>query len=144
MRLPSAIKYSGKGFVATFSEKPGEFVAWYLGLHNATEEVLKAILTSDFVALTNEETRTKIEKYINIDQIPQEYKTNRDYYDSYETQKKFYYPKSLPENHILKQNEELVNVIAQVFDSRLSPLLADDEKLIGLPKAYFVRYKSLL
>lgn len=113
-------------------------------MHNATEEIQRILYTNDYVALADKETRSKLDKYLDINQIPQEYKSGKSYYESYETQKQYYYPKSLPDNHLLKQDRELANVISRLFDYRVSPLFANDNQLIGLPKAYFVRFLCIL
>lgn len=140
-RLPSYIKYDQTGLMSVFTNNPRKFIAYYLGISNATEEVLNVLSSNLHTALIDDnDLKNRIVNNLNIDQVPKEYKENREYYNSYETQKQFYYSfdSNLDESNLLRRDLNTANLLKKVFSTELSPLLADLNQLKGLPKAYFI------
>ena len=73
--------------------------------------------------------------YLSVDLIPAEYKT-ASYYNDYD--QKFAYPTANKQDGKIKKEKKLVEAIKKTFSTEMSPGLADEEHLTGLPKAYFI------
>ena len=78
-------------------------------------------------------------EYMNIDKIPKEFTNGRSYYDDYEKVKeKLYAETKLDDSNVLIRDKNATFLIKKLTSREFSPLLADSDKLIGLPKAYFI------
>jgi hypothetical protein len=110
------------------------------GIKNVSSELEESINSNSHHALILDdiELRNKIENYLDIEKIPLEYRSKK-YYESYSTQKKFYYPsKGLDDQHLFSRDKNLASLVKKLFSSEISPLLADTNKLKGLPSAFFL------
>jgi acetyl esterase/lipase len=136
--LPSTIQYTKSGLLSTTMPIP-KLSAWYMGIQRVTEEIEMCLMSNNHTALlTDYDFRKKIESYLDINQIPEKYKTGRTYYKFHEMQKDIMYPEYLDPTNILIREPEVASLLRQLSDPRVSPLFADDSKLKGLPRAYFV------
>ena len=128
-RLPSFIKNSNG------DNTVGLYVSWYLGITENVDEVANKIFSNYHVDLINDESRKEdIKACLDISIIPEKYKTGRSYYEDYETQKNYIYPK-LEETSWLRKDKKLVEKLSQVFNIDISPGLASLDSLKGLLKA---------
>ena len=112
--------------------------ASYVGFKEVSEEIENAILSNNHTALTDKALKQKIMSHLDVSIIPNKYKTGKQYYDLYNKIKKSLYPEQLNEGSIFKRDKRAADLVNRFTDARVSPLLADDAKLVGLPKAYFV------
>jgi acetyl esterase/lipase len=113
--------------------------AMYMGVNDATDEIENAIIANNHTALLTDATlKAKIKSYLDVAQIPDKYKTGKRYYDSYEIRKPNMYPDHLDRDNVLVKDSELAGILKKLYDPQVSPLFAEDSKLQGLPKAYFV------
>ena len=136
LRLPSHTAYSSYGILNSYSLN--KYVSWYLGLVENSDEV-EAILESNYHVdlIKDESLKDKFKTFTDVDVIPDKYKSGKSFYDDYETQKKYIFPK-LDENNSVKKDKKLIEKLSQLFTTDVSPGLAELSKLKGLPKAYFI------
>ena len=136
--LPSIIQYTRSGLLSTTFPIP-KLAAFYLGINDASGDVENILMSNNHTALlTDKSLMQKIKGYLDINHVPEKYKSGRKYYRRYEIQKQIMYPEHLDRENILRQDKELASVLKKLYDPKVSPLFADSEKLVGLPKAYFV------
>ena len=115
------------------------FIVSYLGIDDKDGKVKQQLIENNHTALLRDkEIRRKIEKYLDITQIPDIYKKGRSYYEDYKNINLIFMPEYLDEINILLQESSLANRVKDLYNVSFSPLFADQENLIGLPKAYFV------
>ena len=132
-RLPSYIKYSKNGFTQSLGLKNSR--AWYLGITENTEEISHILNSNYHVGLLNNRSlNEKFNSYLDIDLIPDKYKSGKSYYDDYETQTSYIFP-NLDEASSLKKDKKLIENLSKLFNTDISPGLADLSSLKGLPKA---------
>jgi acetyl esterase/lipase len=135
--LPSMIEYGKSGLLST-TVSLQKMAAMYLGVIDETDEVEKALVSNNHTALlTDKNLKARIKSYLDVAQIPDKYKKGRKYYASYDTRKQFMYPEQLDADNILVTDKDLAGVLKKLYDPKVSPLFADDAKLVGLPRAYF-------
>ena len=139
LKLPSHIKYFNTGLLSSFSSSPGKFIAWYLGIQNLTDQIETIINTNLHYALinnhNNNELKLKINKYLDINRIDKQFRSN-EYYNDYDAIKKYHYPlDKLDDDHLLKTDKNLANLLLKLYSPEISPILADD--LSKQPNAYF-------
>jgi acetyl esterase/lipase len=136
--LPSVIQYSNVGMLAQMLSN-ARVTSWYLGIQNVTAELDSSINTNDHAALISDPVlREKIKSYYNIENIPAEFRRGKSYYETHPTFLGMMYPEYLGGTHILRNDARMASLFRKLHDPSISPLLADDEKLTGLPKAYFI------
>lgn len=139
--LPSALEYQRSGIIGTTMSIP-KLSAMYMGVNQVTDEIENALISNNHTALiTDKKLKEKIKSYMDIDQIPDKYKQGKKYYNSYALHKNLMFPDHLDESNILMKNQNLANMLKKLVDPSVSPLFADQQKLIGLPKAYFVVFE---
>jgi acetyl esterase/lipase len=135
-KLPSSIRYLHTGITGISNVKHGKFVSWYLGLTNVTKKIEDIFDNDQLISfIENEEIRQKILSYLDTDKIPEEYKIGKPYY---ETAGGIKMPKKLVKSSILRRDKPIAELYSKVFHPAVSPLLASDEQLKGLPKAYII------
>jgi acetyl esterase/lipase len=135
-KFPSTIHYSDTGLVGATNIKSEKFISWYLGIKRVTKEIASLFENDELISLApNDEVKKKILSYIDVDKIPEKYKTGKSYY---QTKARVPPKTSLSEGSVLKRDKQLAELFAKVLDPAMSPLLADDAALRGLPKAYVV------
>ncbi len=109
-----------------------------LGLTEISEEMeLVFISDSHVLLLEDEELKRKYREYLDINIIPEKYKTGRDYYKDYEIIRENIL-KDVDQSVIHKIDKKIAEKVKILFTKEASPGLADDEILKKLPKAYFV------
>ncbi len=136
--LPSMIEYGKSGLLSTTISLQ-KMSAMYLGVVDNNDEIENALIANNHTALlTDKNLRAKIQSYLDVAQIPEKYKTGRKYYSSYAIRKQFMYPKHLDADNLLVTDKELNQILKKLYSPQVSPLFAEDSKLVGLPKAYFV------
>ena len=92
---------------------------------------------SHVLLLEDEELKKKYRNYLDINLIPEQYKTGRHYYQDYKLIKE----KTLAvvdQSAIHKIDKKIAEKLKILFTKEASPGLADDEILKQLPKTYFV------
>ena len=116
---------------------------WYLGICESDEkylDIFDGIKKLDHFGLIEDEILLKKYKsYLDPNKIPDQYKKDKTYYTEHESIKNTIYPNSkLDENNVFLKNTYINTQVKKLFHREISPLLADDKYLIGLPKAYFI------
>ena len=132
-KIPSHIEYSTSSLfgVAIPTEKA---VGWYLGIENPSVEFLNFLKSNNHTALINDKAlKDRLKSYMDINKIPEKYKTGRRYYKN--SKQDSIYPDVLNDNNnVLTQDTNIVNLISKLHHPSMSPLFAEDSKLVGLPK----------
>lgn len=137
-QLPSSLEYWKSGLISTTISLQ-KMSALYVGFKEASEEIENAILFNNHTALVSDKAlKQKIMSHLDVSIIPGKYKAGKQYYKRYDMIKKSLYPEKLDEGNIFKKNKRAADLVSRFTDPRVSPLLADDSKLVGLPKAYFI------
>jgi acetyl esterase/lipase len=135
-RLPSSLRYSQRSISSVISIP--KLMAWYLGIHDVTQEIEKLLVANNHTALMiDRNLRQKINSYLDVSQIPEKYRVGRDYYNS-QPKSNLVEPEALSHNSRLNRDKKLANLLKMLYDPKISPLFADDERLVGLPKAYML------
>jgi acetyl esterase/lipase len=135
-KTPSQTRYAATGLTGRGKIGLSKFASWYLGITNVTEEIRSIFLESHlFGMIEGEKERERILGYFDISKIPLAYKPDPVYYETHE---RVNVPTKVPEHSILRREPELAEKYRTLLDPRVSPLLARNEDLIGLPKAYFI------
>lgn len=134
-RLPSMLHYAHTGLIQATQIDLIKFVAWYLGVHEIEPEIEKNLLVHNHTLLiTDKEKRKQISSYLNISLIPEEYRNGKEYYDKPVVLFPDY---ELDDGNILKQ-DKYKDYFSMTHDPRTTPLFADHQDLVGLPKTYFL------
>ena len=142
-KLPSYIKYNTTSFIIQTGFKLSKMVAWYLGLTENVigyQEFLKNFEKLDHFALIEDEILLeKYKSYLDPSKIPDQYKKGKSYYQEYESIKDTIYPISkLDTDNVFIKSTDINTKVKKLFHREISPLLAEDKYLVGLPKAYFI------
>lgn len=88
--------------------------------------------------IEDQEYKDKLKSYTDIKLIPEEYKVDKKYYETYGHIDEKFPTKPRAEKKHLIENNEINNKLLKIFSAEFSPGLADPEDLKGLPKAYFI------
>ena len=114
-------------------------ITWYLGVTERDKyfnQVSDIFLNNKQLSLIEDELLVnKYKSYMDVSNIPSEYKTGRKYYEDYEKIKDTIYEKSALDN------KKVIALCKQAFNPNISPLLADRKYLVGLPKSYFIIFE---
>ena len=138
-RLPSVQHNLRSGLLST-SVSIQKMSLYYMGLQHVSNEMESILISNNNTALlTDKELKAKIKSYLDVEQIPQKYKTGRKYYNN--RKDSMMYVEKLDEDNILRKNKNLANAMKKLYDPNVSPLFADSERLVGLPKAHFVIFE---
>jgi len=142
-KLPSYTKYNTTSSINQVGLNLTKMAMWYLGICESDEkylDILDGIKKLDHFALIEDEILLKKYKsYLDPKKIPDQYKKDKSYYKEYESIKNTIYPNSkLDKNNVLLKNTYINTQVKKLFHREISPLLADDKYLTGLPKAYFI------
>ena len=110
----------------------------YLGYTQTTttNEVQQAFNAYDhMLLLSNLTERAQIVSYLNVSNIPLQYRT-MPYYavNGNPIQNTSAYKRQLPPDHIFVRDRRLAALVLKLFSADVSPLLADAAALVGLPK----------
>ena len=114
----------------------------YVGYTNVTDEVFTALKAYDHMLLIEDVAmRKKIVSYFNAKNISFGHKLGRLYYyteNPNPIQNMAAYRKRLDADHIFRRDKRLADATLQLFSAGVSPLLADEADLVGLPPAYLL------
>jgi acetyl esterase/lipase len=137
--LPSVLEYGKGGMLASILTN-AHVTAWYLGITELTPEMESSVNTNDHAALlTDPEERERIKSYFDVSKIPAEYKIGKSYYDTHSSFfNNLMYPDILAETHFLRKDQDMAKLFRKLYDPSVSPLLADHDRLVGLPKTYMI------
>lgn len=140
--LPSCIEYGRNGILAGILTA-GTASSWYLGIEKVSSELEWGIIMNNHTALlVDQSKRQKLLSYLDIKNIPDEYKVGKSYYKDYEeVWQKIVYPDKLDEDNVLLRNKEYSGLFAKLFEPGCSPLFAEDEIIQKLPNTYFVVFE---
>lgn len=134
-RLPSMLHYAHTGLIQATQIDLIKFVAWYLGVHELEPEIEKNLLAHNHTLLIEDTGKRKlIASYLNTSLIPEKYRNGKDYYNK---PTELFPDYELDDDNILKK-DEYKKYFRMPYDPRASPLFADHQDLIGLPKSYFL------
>ena len=113
-----------------------KLVLWYLGKMDISEELENAVDSNKHVLLIEDvEERKKFCDCLDVDLIPDIYKTGKIYYNNFNKFKKSELIEGKLENEsVLNKNE----YVRKLFNEDVSPGLTNDELLKKLPTAYVV------
>lgn len=116
-----------------------KIILWYLGVTNTTVDVEQAIISNNHTLILNEKLRQKVASYLDVNLIPEKYKT-QDYYRKYHHLRpiKPGSDRDLDQQSVLKTNQHLVDKINTLYSDEVSPCLADVDKLRTLPQTYSI------
>ena len=142
-KLPSYIENNGKSLISQSGLNVGAMQVWYLGVDERNPHIKELIANfgdlKQFSLIKDKQLSEKYKSYLDVSNIPNEYKKGKSYYEEHNKLKDSMYSKSKLENtDILLRNSELNALVKKLFNRDISPLLADKKYLVGLPKAYFV------
>jgi acetyl esterase/lipase len=135
--LPSMHKHQ----MGLFAEMPSiKFPLWYLGIREPTDEMLEMLLARNHTLLLDASQKRKFKSYLDTNLIPARFKLNREYYERFECVEAFRGgdETSLDASNILVRDEAFRERVRLLFSDRVSPGLADAEKIGQLPKTYTV------
>lgn len=133
--LPSLIHYSDTGLVRATQVDLVDYVSWYLGVKNVSEEIRKNLLVNNHTLLISDpEKRRLIGSYLNASLIPEEYRSGKKYYDQ---EAELFPSYELDKNSVLR-DPKYFEYFKKASDPQVTPLFAEHKSLIGLPKTYFV------
>ncbi|RNA30300.1 neutral cholesterol ester hydrolase 1 [Brachionus plicatilis] len=133
--LPSLIHYSDTGLVRATQVDLVDYVSWYLGITNVSEEIrLNLAVNNHTLLITDPRQRRLIESYLNVSQIPEQYRSGKNYYQQ---EAELFPAYELDQNSVLK-DPKYFDYFKKACDPRITPLFAEHESLIGLPKTYFM------
>jgi acetyl esterase/lipase len=137
-RLPSFRRYAKTGVTSGLNITYGQGMCWYLGHKDPHKDVDSVYKNNEIIGLAkSQEDQRKIISYFDIAKIPDKYKKDKSYYDESATSEMKFTLK-LPETSVLRKDKKLAQVLSQTLEPTCSPLLADEQDLVGLPKAYFI------
>ena len=142
-RLPSYTKYNTTSSIKQVGLKLTKMALWYLNIDENDKNYLKILHSIEkldqFALIENQDLIKKYKSYLDPIKIPDQYKLGKSYYHDYESNKDKIYPVSkLNENNVLAENAYINTQIKKLFHHEISPFLADEKYLVGLPKAYFI------
>jgi acetyl esterase/lipase len=139
-RLP-CMRQNGKG---DYGDE--YFTLLYLGVQKPTLKMAKEMRNINHIELIEDPVvRAKVRSYLDASKIPERYKTGKKYYSkaAAESQRTAHNKKNVRETSVIYSDEVLSNlVVAKLHDPTVSPLLAEPEALVGLPRAYFVVFEN--
>jgi acetyl esterase/lipase len=137
-RFPSSLRYTKRSISSVISIP--KLIAWYLGIHDVTQEIEDLLIANNHTALlTDPVLRQKISSYMDVSKIPEKYRLGHEYYrDSEASKNPLIDPTSLSESSLLRRDSKLADTLRKLYNPSVSPMFADDEKLVGLPKTYML------
>ncbi len=122
--LPSMIEYSKKSIIGATMTIEKLFL-WYMGFTDIHRNLIDEMKAHGHVALLkDEEMRRKIETYLDVDRIPEKYKTSRSYYEEHACSRKVMFPDVLSETSVFRRDENLARLVGQLHHPSVSPLFA--------------------
>lgn len=117
-----------------------KLVLWYLGETDASNEMENAVSSNEHVLLIKDkEMRKMYADCLDVDLIPEIYKTGKSYYNNVNKFKNSQLITSeLSSGSIFNKNKSFANSVKNLFNEDVSPGLVSDDLLKKLPKAYVV------
>ena len=120
--------------------------SWYLGKHEFNMDSIDYMELVDQLEQNNhlhliekEELFVLTNSYLDVNKIPIMYKNGKNYYEIHNLANKSMHNKEkLNKLNILTRDPNINSLARLLFSRDVSPLLAKDELLVGLPKTYFI------
>ena len=138
--LPSNLNYHTKDFISNAKFSLGEYMWWLLGVQENITEDMKNIFKENRQTLFLNDTNLKVkfQEYLDIDLIPEMYKTDKSYYKEYKNlkEKNNAQLKELSEKYQINENH--AEMLKKIFTKEANPGLSDANVLKKLPKTYFL------
>ena len=132
-KLPSCQKYGGGPVQCE------QLALLYQGYAKTNKKLIKELRAHYHTTLIPAENLQRINSYLSVSKIPDMYKREKNYYKKSENlKKKNPLPVSLKENSVLSKDNKMVSLVEKFVYPEVSPLFADHENLVGLPRAYFI------
>jgi acetyl esterase/lipase len=133
--LPSIIKYS---YLDVWLNRPKQ-VLWHLGMSVVSEGHCDVLIKNQHTLLLDDKTKEKFRSLLDVDLIPMTYKQGKSYYNSYEhVAKSLVYPGNLDTKSLLCRDKNFESLVKSLFNTNISPGLADDDALKRQPKTYMI------
>lgn len=109
---------------------------WYMGIRQVTKEMEDAINANDHTLLLSDSEKQRFNSYLNYSLIPEQYKRNRSYYETFKDIKPIKFDARLPSSSILLRDRRFAYAARSLFNEDSSPLLSSLEKLKLQPKTF--------
>lgn len=136
--LPSVKHYAKTGIFGGSEVGFVKFISWYFGITNITREIEEIFDQNEVLGLIDDpERQRKILSYLDVEQIPDEYKPQKSYYERAKRAKRESLVR-LSETSPLRRDAKLAELGRKLFEPDASPLLLDQDEMVGLPKTYFI------
>ena len=117
-----------------------KLVLWYLGEMDVSKAMENSLSTNEHVLLIeNQEVRKAYAECLDIDLIPEVYKSGKPYYNNCKKLKDCpLFNGKLSDKSVLIKDKRFANSVKKLFNDDVSPGLASDDLLKKLPKAYVI------
>ena len=140
--LPSFQLYNEVSWLRQIGFGFGHYTKWYLNISSASSaQIFEAVKSYSHVKLSKQKgLADKYLKYLDPSLIGEEFinKEEKPFYQDYAKRVQRALNSEIgPSSEILKE-PQVKESLFKVFDHKVSPGLADQDKLVGLPKAHFV------
>ncbi len=122
---------------------PSKLVSWYLGIRDY-EKFRQVLSNYSYVALLQSEEKAHISSCLDVQRIPNQYKSTQAYYDKYvssDLRKKLLEQNDdvkQDDTHVLKCDAKLAEAMRRMFSAEVSPLFAKQADLVGQPPVYMI------
>ena len=138
--LPSQIFYETRSIISSSKVTLSKFTPWYLGIFDVSEEVERVFATNaHWLLIEDAAERERMRALLDVEsRLDAKYKTGRTYYENNAVVRKYAQLGQLDEQHLLKRDPKMARLFRKLFDADISPLLADEKQLIGMPRTYMV------
>ena len=142
-KLPSIIHNRNYSFIGQIGLSLPKIGIWYLEIDEMNDEFTEMMDTyynnNNMLKLANKTLATKYLSYFDVKKIPDEYKKGKSYYDNYDLEK--IKESILDESELNIKSNITIEKLSNILNINISSLFVDSEKLVGLPKAYFVVFE---
>ncbi|CAF0923536.1 unnamed protein product [Brachionus calyciflorus] len=131
MLMPCMIKYSS--FEKNMPRE--KLILWHMGFTNIKEYHSDFLIKNYHTLLVDETLRAKYMTYTDFNLIPEKYKKDLVYYQSYEKIIQIVYPKTMSKDYE-RLDENFKSCVKNIFNVNISPGLADDIFLSKQPQTF--------
>jgi acetyl esterase/lipase len=133
-RLPCMIKYGKTDYGDEY------FTLLYMGVRRPSRQMAKEMRKINHVELIDDRNvRARVKSCLDVSEIPAKYKTGKKYYSKVGEIRN---DKDVKAASLIYSDGAWAALMAKLHDPSVSPLLADQESLVGLPRAYMIVFES--